>query len=182
MFCFLFLLGHPLPVTMNCPQRRMHHDCIGDRQHLTCLLHFWDAMGVFVRANPSTVMMSVLVLTPTAALLSAGSKPQHESVEAETQTGSCLFLLSLHHILHLWTNKNLSLVPFFPHSDLLSSDYVEIHYEGGKPVLSKVNLFPMVTKCCSAHLVLVESASVVGSVSHAPCYLYVFKTMRIVSC
>lgn len=49
-------------------------------------------------------------------------------------------------------------------------------------MLSKVSLFPTVTKCCSTHLVLVESASVVGSMSHAPCYLYVFKTMRIVSC
>lgn len=31
------------------------------RQRLTSLLHFWDAMGAFVQANPGTVVMSVLV-------------------------------------------------------------------------------------------------------------------------
>lgn len=35
-------------------------------------------------------------------------------------------------------NISLSL-SLFPRSDLLSSDYVEIHYEGGKPVQSKVS-------------------------------------------
>lgn len=36
------------------------------------------------------------------------------------------------------------------HSDLLSSDYVEIHYEAGKPVLSKVTS-PPVTKYCTTY-------------------------------
>lgn len=42
----------------------------------------------------------------------------------------------------LLTTLNLSF-----HSDLLSSDYVEIHYEGGKPVLSKV-MSPLVMIEC----------------------------------
>lgn len=41
-------------------------------------------------------------------------------------------------------------------SDLLSSDYVEIHYEGGKPVLSKVMFPPVVTEHIFLVFVLAE--------------------------
>lgn len=42
-------------------------------------------------------------------------------------------------------------------SDLLSSDYVEIHYEGGKPVVSKVMSSVVLTK--TFFLILAESGS-----------------------
>ncbi len=56
------------------------------RQHLTSPRHFWDAMGVFVQANPGTAVMSVLVSTPTKAVLTASSKPQHVSQRQQRQT------------------------------------------------------------------------------------------------
>lgn len=52
----------------------------------------------------------------------------------------------------------------FP-SDLLSSDYVEIHYEGGKPVQSKVMFPPVVTEYI--FLVFVGDGSAAGRMSHA---------------
>lgn len=86
-------------------------------------------------------MTSVLVLTADQKRFKT---TRCESVEAKKKkkkkAGSpCLFLPPLHHTLHLLSLEKSCPSPCCPHSDLLSSDYVEIHYEGGKPVQSKVN-------------------------------------------
>lgn len=62
----------------------------------------------------------------------------------------------------------------FP-SDLLSSDYVEIHYEGGKPVLSKVMFPPVVTECI--FLVFAGDGSAAGRMSHARLLFLQLNTM-----
>ena len=77
-------------------------------------------------------------------MLTARLKPHYYvSQRKQTQTDCCVvFTVAASYPLDL-TNFN-PCFSFF--SGLLSSDYVEIHYEGGKPVLSKVTSSVVLTQ------------------------------------
>ena len=110
------------------------------RQHLTSPLYFWDATRVFVQANPGTQRWWVFLFERQPKLCSPLVQNHNVWVRESKNRQTLAFIVTASHPPTL-TSLNLSF-----HSDLLSSDYVEIHYEGGKPVLSKVTSSIVVTK------------------------------------